>query len=157
MLLKLIILTYFALRTLHKGAVLILVGIKIAGQATTGVIVVLVESTQAMVLVEHIVKLNLRRETFPYLFGFLLGIAGNRIFTLAIWYQIVHIILLQTLAMTIATCPERCCYIQSASTIVHIQIIGKRVTILVHAARIIPETDTLALRLLQRNANHSLG
>ena len=109
MLLKLIILVNFALRTFHKGAILILVGIKIAGQAATGVIVVLVESTQTMVLVNHVVYLKLWRETFPYLFGFLLGIASNHILAITVLHHIIHIILLQRLAVTISASPERCC------------------------------------------------
>ena len=58
-LLELLVLPYLTLRTLNKLAVLILIGIKLAGQRAFGVIVVFVEGTQAVVFVNHVVNLQL--------------------------------------------------------------------------------------------------
>ena len=75
MLLELLVLSYLAFRTLCEETVLVLIGIKLAGEGAIGVIVVFVESAKRVVLVYHIVDLQLWREPLPRLFRVLLGVA----------------------------------------------------------------------------------
>ena len=64
--------------------------------------------------------------------------------------------LLHRLVVTIASCPQRGGDVESARAIIDVQIIGQRVTILIHAVHIVLKTEALALCLLQRDAHYSL-
>ena len=73
MLLELVLLGDVALRTLGKHAVLIIVGMEVAIKRAAGVAVVLVESAETMVLIDHIIHLQLRRPAFPDVFRLLIA------------------------------------------------------------------------------------
>ena len=52
MLFEVIILPYLTLRAFCEDAILIFIGIELAGQLTSGMVVVFVESTKAVVLID---------------------------------------------------------------------------------------------------------
>ena len=153
MLLELLVLSYLAFRTLCEETVLVLIGIKLAGEGAIGVIVVFVESAKRVVLVYHIVDLQLWREPLPRLFRVLLGVA---VYPVRL-YQIAHIVLLKRLVVTIATSPQRGGKVETARAVVHVEVVGDGVPVAVYPPQVILKTDTLALRLLQRDADNSLG
>ena len=58
--------------------------------------------------------------------------------------------------VTIATSPERGGDVETTRTIVHVEIVGQRVTIFIYATCVILKTQALALCLLQRDTNNGL-
>ena len=87
-------------RLLGIFTVLIVDGIECAVEVAARMTVVLVESTEAMVLVDHIVHLQLRRKAFPDALRLLRGVALDVIGS----YVIGQFVLLQRLGVTIAPC-----------------------------------------------------
>ena len=115
--------------------------------------VVLIEGTKAVVLIHHIVDLQLGRPTFPNVLTLLMGDALVAIGT----HIIVHIVVLQLLLMTISASPERGGDVETTRAVVHVEIVRDCIVILIHARGVLLETETLALRFLQRDADDSLG
>ena len=112
--------------------------------------VVLVEGTEAVVLVNHIVHLQLWRPALPDVLRVLLGDA--QVFLVAT--EVVQAVFLQRLVVAIATGPEGGGDVETARTVVHVKVVGQCVTILVYGAKVILKTQTFALCLLQRDAHH---
>ena len=100
MLAEFLVLPDAALGMLHEHAILVVVSIKHAVEVAAGMAVILVEGTETVVLVDHIVHLQLRREAFPDALRLLRGIALDVIGS----YVIGQFVLLQRLGVTIAPC-----------------------------------------------------
>ena len=59
--------------------------------------------------------------------------------------------------MTIATGPERGGDVETAGAVVHVEVVGNGMAVLIHALGAVVETEAIALCLLQRDAHHGLG
>ena len=66
MLAEVVALPNVALRTLGVFAVHVIVGDEMGAHLPAGVTVILVERTETVVLIDHVVHLQLRRPSFPY-------------------------------------------------------------------------------------------
>ena len=64
--------------------------------------------------------------------------------------------LLQRFCMTVAPSPQRSGNVETASSVVHIQIVRQCVPILINATEVILKTQALALCLFQRDAHDGL-
>ena len=141
-----------ALRTLGIDAVDVVVGIEECIGIAAWMAVVLIESTKTVVIVQHIVHLQLRRPSFPHTLPLLIAATEVEVGTNVIG----KLVLLQRLVVTIAACPERGGDIESSCAIVHVEVVGQRMTVLIDASQIVLKADALALCLLQRDANDGL-
>ena len=142
-----------ALGVFSEFTVLIAIGDEPVTKVGTGVAVILVKSAHTVVVVEHIIYLQLGRQALPDVPTLLLENTLHVVRT----HIVEHVVFLQHFGMAVAACPERGGDIQTACAVVHIQVVGNRVAILVHARQVVLETEAVALRLLERDAHHSLG
>ena len=82
-----------------------------------------------MILIYHIVNLKLWRPAFPDVFTFL----GCNAIIMVRAYIINKLVVLQLLAVSISSCPERGSEVKSANAVVNVEVVGDGVAILVHA------------------------
>ena len=119
---------------------------------TTRMTVVFVECTKTMVFIHHVVHLQLRRPALPDALRLLRAVALDVIWT----DKICQFMLLQRLIVTVAPSPQRSGNVETASSVVHIQIVRQCVPILINATEVILKTQALALCLFQRDAHDGL-
>ena len=141
-----------ALRALRIYAIDVVVGIEESVGVVTRMAVVLIEGAETVVFVQHIVHLQLWRPALPHTRPLL--IAATEVEVGA--YVIGKVVLLQRLPVTVAACPQRGGNVESARSVVHVEVVGQRVAVLVDEAGVILETESFTLRLLQRDADYGL-
>ena len=153
MFLKGIALPDVALGMLCQDAVHIIVGIEHVAEIGARVAVIFIERSQAMVLVKHIVHLQLWRPALPDVFAFLscraLNVVGTNV--------VDKLVVLQLLDVSVASCPERGSEVEATRAVVHVEVVGNGVSILIHSVQVVLETESLALCLLELDAHNGLG
>ena len=100
-----------------------------------GVTVKLVEGTEAVVLIDHVVDLQLWRPSLPDVLAVLVGIA----FVVVRTYEVRHGIVLHGFGVAEAPCPEGCCDVEATCTIVDIEVVGQGLIILIHTHEVLLE------------------
>ena len=115
--------------------------------------VIFIERSQTVILIYHIVDLQLWRPAFPDVFTFLSSDALN-----VVWTNVIDkVVVLQLLAVTVTSCPERGSKVKTTNAVVHVKIVGNGISILVHAIKVVLETEAFALRFFELNAHNRLG
>ena len=114
--------------------------------------VVFVEGAETMILVDHVVDLQLRRPAFPDILRLLRADPFNLIRSDIVGQGVI----LQRLAVTVAASPQRGSDVETTRAVVHVKVVGQRMTVLIHATEVILKTDALTLCFLQRNAHYGL-
>lgn len=102
------------LRTLSKLSIAIDVSVEHTTPLLIRTIIKLIETTDGMVLVKHIVDLQLWRVACPYIFGILIAIAHIEVLA----HIVGHIILLYRLMGMVIATPEGGCDVKTGLTIV---------------------------------------
>ena len=148
-----VVLLDVAHRALGKETIHIAISDELVTKVGAGVSVIFVKGAKAVVIVDHIIHLKLGRQAFPDV----LTILRDKPLDPVRAYKIRQLVFLQHLGVTVAACPERGGDVQSTRAVVHIQVVGNRVAILVHARQVVLETEAVALRLLECDAHHGLG
>ena len=106
-----------------------------------------------MVVVEHVVNLQLRRNSLRDLLGILCGITVVAVRTDVVENRI----FLQRLTVAVVTCQERGSDVESTLTVIKVEDILKCDSILIIPQYIFLEAKAIALRLLQSDAHYGFS
>ena len=111
-----------------------------------------VKCTKTVVFIHHVVHLQLRRPALPDALRLLRGVAFDVIRA----DKISQFMLLHRLIVIVAPSPQRGSNVETARAEVHVEVVVQRVTVLIDETSVILKTETLALCLLQRDADDGL-